>query len=94
MPKGFNYKKRGLTLHKTVFLILMVCPSKNFNTEKCWDSVVFCLIFSEFSYVTEFFYVPHFFYVFLKNQCKNLCSNVYTGIFEKTCGDSVVFALI
>ena len=42
-------------------------PSKNFKIEKCWDSVVFALIFSEFGYLTDFFYVLDFFYVFLKN---------------------------
>ena len=50
---------------------LKACPSKNFNVEKNWDSVVFALIFSEFGYVTDFFYVPNFFHVFLKNQGKN-----------------------
>ena len=32
------------------------CPSKNFNIDKCWDSVIFPF-FPEFDYVTEFFYV-------------------------------------
>ena len=58
-------------LKDQLYIELGACPSKNFNTEKSWDSVIFALIFSEFGYVTDFFYVPNFFYVFLKNQGKN-----------------------
>ena len=42
------------------------CPSKNFSIEKCWDSVVFCLDFSEFGYVTKIFYA-FYWVMFQKN---------------------------
>ena len=49
-------------LKKKRFLVAS-CPSKNFDIEKWWNSVVFFWLFSEFG--TKFFYVPDFFYVFL-----------------------------
>jgi hypothetical protein len=87
---SLNYNSKGTTFSSEA------CPSKNFNIEKSWDSVVFALIFSEFGYVTDFFYAPDFFYVFLKNHGKNdkvptffyVFSKIYvvknTSIFEKT----------
>jgi hypothetical protein len=51
--------------------ILELCPSKKFNIEKCWDSVVFAVIFLNLAMFQIFFYVPDFFYVFLKNKGKN-----------------------
>ena len=62
---------------------LQACPSKNFNIEKCWDSVIFALIFSKFGYVTDFFYVPDFFYVFLKNKGKNDRVPTFFYVFSK-----------
>ena len=53
-------------LKDQLYIELGACPSKNFNTEKSWDSVIFALIFSEFGYVTDFFYVPNFYYVFFE----------------------------
>ena len=48
--------------------IFLCCFEKNikkiWDIEKCWDSVIFLLHFSEFGYVTKIFYVPNFFYVF------------------------------
>ena len=32
---------------KTHLSLQKACPSKNFNIEKCWDSVVFALIFQK-----------------------------------------------
>ena len=57
-----------------------LCPSKNFNIEKCWDSVVFALIFMNLA-MLQIFSMSQTFSMFFWNiekvwnieKCWNLC---------------------
>ena len=89
--------------------IKFLCPSKNLNIEKTWDSVVFALIFFWIWLCSRFFLCSRLFLCFFeKSRQKWQSPNFFLSVFKNLCSkkhkyfwkhlekswDSVIFALI
>ena len=70
------FKKQGKNNRVPTFFYVFLKK----NIERFWDSVIFCLHFSEFGYVPYFFYVPNFFYDQKKKKREDIIANFITSL--------------